>query len=90
MKQKVGIKMNKMTDVIKKQSPDIWKWAGTQISALSCSETLIDEMIENEKKQLEESGRELLDVHVFKSEERVFPIVGIEFLTKPKQTGNVD
>ncbi|WP_175987060.1 hypothetical protein [Bacillus sp. Marseille-Q1617] len=82
--------MNKMTDVIKKQSPDIWKWAGTQISALSCSETLIDEMIENEKKQLEESGRELLDVHVFKSEERVFPIVGIEFLTKPKQTGNVD
>lgn len=84
MKRKVGIK-NKMTDVIKKQSPDIWKWAGTQISGLSCSETLIDEMIENEKKQLEESGRELLDVYVFKSEERVFNCVGIKFLTRPKR-----
>lgn len=74
-----------MTDVIKKQSPDIWKWAGTQISALSCSETLIDEMIEIKKRQIEGSGRELLDVHVFRPEKRVFPCVGIEFLTRPKQ-----
>ncbi|MDE1429429.1 hypothetical protein PVN37_22445 [Bacillus licheniformis] len=77
--------MNKMTDVIKKQSPDIWKWAGTRISALSCSETLIDEIIANKKKQLEESGRELLDVHVFKPEERIYNCVGIEFLTRPKR-----
>ncbi len=77
--------MNKITDVIKKKSPDIWKWADTRITALSCSETIIDEMIEIQKKHIEESGRELLDVHVFKSEERVFEFVGIEFLTRPKQ-----
>lgn len=77
--------MSKMIDVINKKSPDIWKWAETRITALSCSETIIDEMIEIQKKQIEESGRELLDIHVFKSVERVFPFVGIEFLTRPKQ-----
>lgn len=78
--------MKKMTDVMKMDSPDIWKWAGTEISRLICSETLIEEMVEIQKKQIEESGRELLDVHVFKWEDRVYPIVTIEFLTKPKQT----
>ncbi|GER74830.1 hypothetical protein [Weizmannia acidilactici] len=76
--------MDIKTDLIKKQSPDIWKWAGTEISALICSETLIDEFIECEKKKIENSGRELLDVHVFKWDNRVYRMVTIEFLTRPK------
>ncbi|MGI2851607.1 hypothetical protein ACRS6Y_15230 [Bacillus cytotoxicus] len=77
--------MSKRTDIIKKQPPDFWQWAGTQISSISCSETLIDEMIEIQKEQIEDSGRELLDVHVSKSEKRVYTIVRIDFLIRPKQ-----
>ncbi len=77
--------MGTKTDIIKKQSPEDWKWAGTRISTLSCSETIIDEMIENQKKQIEKEGRELLDVNVFKLEERILPCVCIELLTRPKQ-----
>jgi hypothetical protein len=74
-----------MTDIISRQSPDNWKWVGIRVSSLSCSETIIDEMIAIQKKQIEDNGMELLDLHVFKLEKRILPCVCIELLTRPKQ-----
>lgn len=77
--------MGTIIDVLKRKSPDIWQWADTKISVLSCSETLIDEMIEMMREQFEDSGRELLDVHVYRLETRILPCVCMKFLTRPKQ-----
>ncbi|RTR26295.1 hypothetical protein EKG37_21735 [Robertmurraya yapensis] len=73
-------------DIIKRESPDFWKWAGTSISSLICSETLIDEFIESEKQKIEKAERELLDIHVFNYEDGGYPMVNISFLTRPKQS----
>ncbi|MFE7064584.1 hypothetical protein ACFVAD_20835 [Sutcliffiella sp. NPDC057660] len=77
--------MSKKVEVLKKEHKDIWQWAGTRKSALNCSENLIEEMINVSKEQFEEMGEELLDVHVFRYEPRVFPFVTIEFLLRKKK-----
>ncbi|GIN59922.1 hypothetical protein J8TS2_42410 [Lederbergia ruris] len=76
--------MSKKTDIIKRQSPDIWQWAGTTISSIICSETLIDDFIETQKQKIENTGMELLDIHVFKWEDSVYRMATIEFLMRPK------
>ncbi|MBL5767360.1 hypothetical protein B5V88_07100 [Heyndrickxia sporothermodurans] len=81
--------MNIKKDIVKRESPDIWKWAGTRISSLICSETLIDEFIECEKQKIEKAERDLLDIHVFNYEDGGYPMVNIDFLTRPKQNINM-
>jgi hypothetical protein len=71
-------------DIIKRQSPEIWQWAGTTITSLICSETLIDDFIESKKQKIEKAGLELLDIHVFKWEDSVYHMATIEILIRPK------
>ncbi|MGG1689437.1 hypothetical protein ABDH65_05225 [Heyndrickxia ginsengihumi] len=79
--------MSEKTDIIKRQSPDIWKWAGTRISKVICAEHLIDDYIQYENQQITNNRRELLDVHVYKWYDGGFKMANIDFLTKPKQHG---
>lgn len=81
--------MNIKKDIVKRESPDIWKWAGTSISSLICSETLIDEFIEYEKQKFEKVEREILDIHVYYWEDRGYPMVNIDFLTRPRENQNM-
>lgn len=81
--------MNIKKDIVKRESPDIWKWAGTRISSLICSETLIDEFIECEKQKIEKAERDILDIHVFYWKDRGYPMVNIDFLTRPRQKSDM-
>ncbi|AIF45118.1 hypothetical protein [Virgibacillus sp. SK37] len=78
--------MDRSRDIIKKQSPDDWVWAGTTITSLNCSKTEIDEYIEIWKKKIEKQGLDLLDLHVFTGEVKDgYDMVNIQFLIRPKE-----
>ncbi|OLN23594.1 hypothetical protein BTO30_03215 [Domibacillus antri] len=77
--------MDNKIDLIKKQYTDFWEWVGTRKSSITCSEKLIDEMVDESKLKFEENGEEILDIYVYKYEEGLLPFVTIEFLTRPKQ-----
>ncbi|MGG3691796.1 hypothetical protein [Heyndrickxia ginsengihumi] len=82
--------MSKKTDIIKRQSPEIWKWAGTTNTSLGCHETEIDESIETMKHKIENAGLELLDVHVFRWDtgEIGLGMVNIQFLIRKGETNS--
>lgn len=80
--------MCKKDNIIKRQSPEIWQWAGTTITSLICSETLVDEFINSQKQKIENVGLELLDVHVFQWEDSVYGMATMDFLIRPRQDGS--
>jgi len=77
--------MKEKIDIIKKQSPDDWLWAGTTIISLNCASKEIEKNIEIKKKKIENGGMDLLDIHVFtRGVEGGYDMVNIQFLIRPK------
>lgn len=78
--------MSKRIDIIKRQSPKDWKWAGTTITSLNCSASDIDKYIDIWKKKIEKQGMDVLDIHVFTwGVKDGYDMVNIRFLKRPSE-----
>ncbi len=76
--------MKEKIDIIKKQSPDDWVWAGTTIISLICGSKEIEKNIKIQKEKIENSEMDLLDIHVFTwGAEGGYDMVNIQFLIRP-------
>lgn len=78
--------MSNRIDIIKRQSPEDWKWAGTSITSLNCSASDIEKYIDIWKKKIEKQGMDVVDIHVFTwGVKDGYDMVNIQFLKRPSQ-----